>query len=479
MKSDKDIEDIYPLSDIQRGMVYYSMKNPEIFPYHNQTMLYLKQGDFDHARLKKAISLLVDKHPMLRTGFNMFDYEQPVQIVFNTIDHYDIEHIDIKHLEEQGQRDFILRLLAEDRQKPFDFSNEQSLWRVKTCDLDHGRICFIWICHHSIIDGWGFATLMSELNEVYLKLKTDPHYVPRKLAISYKDFVVDQIVEKKKPGNSEFWKKELAGYRRLDFSRFMKGSYSGIQQGFSRDIGIDFLDKLRDTGSRHDRSVRTLCFAAYLYMLCMFLSEEEIVVGLVTDNRPVHEDGADVIGCFLNSVPFRINIPEKIRWREYIDMVHHKLLQIKKYDRLPLFEIARIIGEKSRGQNPIFDAQFNLVDFHAYHRPRSYDYDRPDGPVDTQMYGIAGAGTTNILLDCIIDISFGRFMFNLTFEESLMSGEVARCLYIYFKSILTKMIAEPDNVAEKAKISAWIDQENNLSGLSLPKQATPDIDFKF
>jgi hypothetical protein len=76
----KDIEDLYPMSDIEKGMVYHSIKEPEQSLYHDQMVHQVTYPDFDPGRFKKTMMLMVEKHPILRTTLHLGDFEDEIQI---------------------------------------------------------------------------------------------------------------------------------------------------------------------------------------------------------------------------------------------------------------------------------------------------------------------------------------------------------------------------------------------------------------
>ena len=78
----KNIEDIYPMSDIAGGMAFYSLKDPGSGMYHNQSLHHMKDTAFQPGLLEKALGLLVRRHPILRTGFKVMGVAQPAMIVF-------------------------------------------------------------------------------------------------------------------------------------------------------------------------------------------------------------------------------------------------------------------------------------------------------------------------------------------------------------------------------------------------------------
>ena len=57
----EDYEDIYPMSDISKGMVYASLMNPGMGIYHDQFIYELKDITFHPAIFERALYLLAIK----------------------------------------------------------------------------------------------------------------------------------------------------------------------------------------------------------------------------------------------------------------------------------------------------------------------------------------------------------------------------------------------------------------------------------
>ena len=362
-----NIVDVYPMSDIEKGIIYHSEMDRNL--YHIQEDLYLTEKDFDLELFEKAFALMVEKHSILRSYYNLYDYDEPLHLICSDIV-LDIQYSDISHLDKSQQDKYLNEFAREDARDPFDIASKKPLWRMRVFSLGQDRHCFLWVTHHAILDGWSSAALITELNNTYFKLKSDPDFVPEKLKSSYKEFVVEQIVEKESPVNIEYWKRELGDYPRFDFSSVAKNG-NDDEDGHMKKNAIGHLssqvkEQLEQVARDHRTTLKNICFAGYVYMLNMIARDSDIVVGLVANSRPQCEDGERIVGCFLNTVPVRIRIPDGITWSNYLRLVEDKMRELKRYDRMPLFDIARIIGEKAQGKNLIFDTSFNYIDFHIY-----------------------------------------------------------------------------------------------------------------
>ena len=182
------VEDVYPMSDIEKGIVFYYLKHLGTGIYHDQFVYPIWYQKFDRERFEKVLSLMIEKHPILRTAFNMEDYDKPVQLVYKNVSPR-VTYEDISHLPLPQKRERIEQLLVQDRRNPFDAA-VPPLWRMGLLALGKDNFCFLFIFHHAVLDGWSVACLMTELHNTYLELKPNPSYAPPQLKVSYKDAVI-------------------------------------------------------------------------------------------------------------------------------------------------------------------------------------------------------------------------------------------------------------------------------------------------
>ncbi|MGE5340606.1 MAG: amino acid adenylation domain-containing protein [Candidatus Omnitrophota bacterium] len=468
-----DIEDLYPMSDIEKGMVYHSLQEPDRAIYHDQIVEQVIYKDFDPIRFEKAVLLMADKHPILRTSFHIADFEEPVQVVHKRC-RLDILFHDLTTMERSEQEQYIKDYLAEDRGMPFNFS-VPPLWRLRIFTLDKDRLVVLWVCHHSIIDGWSDASFKTELNNIYLTLETTPDFIPEKLKSSYKDFMIEQRAYKKKAFIRDYWISELSDYKRLNFE-IGKGKGVGLMKLYGADLGNELMSQLNRVAAHYHTRLKHLCFGAYLYMLNMLSYENDITVGLVTHNRPLCEDGDKILGCFLNTVPVRMKFPVKMRWSEYIRLVEEKITELFDYDRLSLFEIVELIGEGGFGQNPVFDTLFNYVDFHVYKDAIGQDIEaeeRKGANTNSEPLPVSGQVSTNTLFDFNVNATLGGLHVSFTYSSCLFNEEAASRLFYYFKNILNKFVSEPEDFVSKNDLLTEEDTNRILDACNGPEAHYP------
>ncbi|MEO5561986.1 MAG: amino acid adenylation domain-containing protein, partial [Chitinophagaceae bacterium] len=355
------IEAVYPMSDIQKGMVFGSLANEELGVYHEQFIYQVSFDNFDADLFNSAFSLLVNKHETLRTSFNFTGFTQPVQIVWKTVP-VKIYSTDICDHPKSDQENIVREFLLEERRRPFDFL-KAPLWRIHLFRCSAHQIVYVLQFHHSILDGWSVATLNTELYQFYTNLQVNSNYVPEPLHCTNKDAIIENLVHSENEKNDNFWSKELDDYKRLDI--FL---HTPVLNRYHHSFPNHFIDRLKSVVKENDVSVKTLFFGVYLYALYMSTHEADLTIGLVGNNRPVKEDGDKLLGCFLNTVPARFIMPaaDELTWREYIKAIDQKLKEIKKHDRTTLPDISRMTGELTNQGNPFFDVMFNYINFYVY-----------------------------------------------------------------------------------------------------------------
>src|SRR6185369_16927804 len=80
MRLPQDIGDAYPLTMLQWGMLFHMQLTPELSLYHNVASLFLKMR-LEPELFQRAVNEVVQRHPILRTSFDMVNYSRPLQLV--------------------------------------------------------------------------------------------------------------------------------------------------------------------------------------------------------------------------------------------------------------------------------------------------------------------------------------------------------------------------------------------------------------
>ncbi|MGF7047826.1 surfactin family lipopeptide synthetase A [Paenibacillus sp. DS2015] len=464
--AEHQIEDIYPMSDIQQGMAFYSLKHSHQSMYHEQFVYQLKEPEFQLSLFQRALELLVQKHSILRTSFHFDLSDVGVQLVHRTVD-LQVEEADLRQSSKEEQEMLLQKSLSEDLNHPFPM-DAAPLWRAKLYYLGHEHIAFCWIFHHAILDGWSAASFITELVNTYLRLKENAAYVPETLECSYKDYIIDQMVLKENVAVSSYWKQDLEDYKRLELPIDKLDHEQLTTIHYTLDSSLQ--DEVKQLASKLQISIKAICFTAYVSMANMLTYESDILVGLIENNRPLMKDGDKVLGCFLNTIPFRFKLDKSLTWETFVMQIDKKLTELKLYGRLPLFDIVNSLEHKASVgfDNPLFDTYFNFTDFHIYNQV--------DQQADVQpLLNVNGYENTNTWLDFAISSANDQLSCTISYKQ--MKEETVQQLLGYFIRSLQEMTEHGSSQVTKtvllpAEMTNNLQYEFNQTFADYPREQT-------
>ncbi|WP_212004502.1 non-ribosomal peptide synthase/polyketide synthase [Chitinophaga sp. HK235] len=466
LKETANIEDLYPVSDIERGMLFISLMNPTEALYHDQFVGKLPKT-FDATIVRQAYELLIARHSILRTGFRMGLHDQDIQIVYKSVQ-VEVPTYDIRHLSGPEVKAAIEQYLEEERTRPFVIE-DAPLWRASLFSLKDCNL-LVFQFHHAILDGWSVASLNTELYNLCTALVSNKTMeLPAPLRASYKDYIIERLVTKKLDDSRNFWEAELTDYKRLDIF-----TDEPVLEVVNYRFDERYAALLRERTRWDNISIKGLALGAYLYTLSLLTYEGDLTVGLVTNTRPLVEDADRLLGCFLNTIPLRYNMDNSLTWKSYFEGVEAKLLSLKERDRTSLFEITKITGEHSSNNNPYFDTIFNFINFHVYDGLK-------DGmsamvPEDaSELPAINDFELTNTFLDCTVSTTGDTFTVQLSLRRKLSAGKKLEDLIYYFRKIINAYLEHYEEPLTTTDILS--PEENRLvlekfpaSPLQLPAQ---------
>jgi amino acid adenylation domain-containing protein/non-ribosomal peptide synthase protein (TIGR01720 family) len=354
-----DTEAAYPLAKMQEFMLqHYVNDTQKMGVYHCQQSYDIDDDSLDLNAFKKALLILVQKHPALRTVFITFNGFPAVQVVKKNLI-FSITEQDISHIKSEEQSNYIDAVMKQDRQNLFDVENpNEPLFRFRIFQKAENKFEFLMSIHHAITDGWGNIEFHNELYEIYSDIKKGEEITVVPAANVYKEFVA---LEKEIIGSldvSNFWKLHLKDHT----YKPLKSLTSSVEQGESVTEKYNFdsevVVNLRELCQKLRVSPKALFLSTYLDLIGTVMKSNRVCVGVVSNGRTERlSDPFGALGLFWNIVPFCQQTREDKGVQ--IKNVQQSLIDIEPYVRYPLLQIL------SDQQKPeLFFATFNFVNFH-------------------------------------------------------------------------------------------------------------------
>src|SRR5262249_23275439 len=160
----RDIEDIYPLSPMQEGMLFHTVYAPESRVYFTQISFAIRH-DLDQEALERAWQRVIQRYGILRTGVNWEGVERPVQIVYKSVK-TPFERQDWRGVKERNQKQELEKYLEADRRRGFEL-RQAPLLRISLIRLADDVYQLTLSNHHLLLDGWSRGLLIQEVFAYY------------------------------------------------------------------------------------------------------------------------------------------------------------------------------------------------------------------------------------------------------------------------------------------------------------------------
>ncbi|WP_017496623.1 non-ribosomal peptide synthetase [Flavobacterium sp. WG21] len=433
------VEDVYPMSDIQKGMIYESLKYEGASIYHDQMINHREFKDFDVSVFRKAMQLMTEKHEILRTGFNLQDYDQEVQILYKQVE-IPVVYEDLSQLQSlKEQENVIAAFLQSELLHPFDVT-QAPLFRMAAFNLGNDTIVFVSQCHHAIIDGWSDSLLLTEINNVYLKLLETPSFKPAKLQSSHKDYMLHQLQDKRKEETAAFWTNELNDYNRLDLFTEKEADDFKLFSFEKKDLA-----KIESLKKAYGIRLKELALSAFVYTLKLYSYSNDITIGLVVNTRPALPDADEMLGCFLNTIPFRLEVNRDLSGEDLLLLVKQKLIEISNFSDMSLASIASVTNEIKGLNNPFFDIIFNYVDFYSYDALEEQSKEKEASYLENRELTLNGKGVTNTYFDFTVNNTDNAALFDFAQTRALVNKIELSEIESVYKKVFRYIVEHPES----------------------------------
>ena len=154
------VEDVYPLTALQEGMLFHTLSAPGSGTYVEQLsyLLDAPQG-LDIGLLRAACEQVVARHPVLRTAFAWRRRPRPLQVVRRRVALPWAEE-DWSSSPPALQDERLSALLAADRERGFDLGRAPLL-RVTLLRLGRQQYRCLLSYHHLLMDAWSLALVVA------------------------------------------------------------------------------------------------------------------------------------------------------------------------------------------------------------------------------------------------------------------------------------------------------------------------------
>ena len=304
--SRKNVEDIYPLSPLQQGILFHTLFETEPGVYFVQHRWSI-DGALDEGALARAFQDIVDRHPILRTAFVWDRRDRPMQVVRERV-RLPFEQVDLRGLDGVAQGARVAEIAASDRARGFELTRAP-LMRVTLLRLGEAAYQVVWSSHHLLLDGWSTGLVTNELWTLYRAhaAHEPPPAMPRPRP--YGEYI--GWIGKQPAARSEaYFRKDLAGFRAPTPLGVDRRDASVPGEAFDdRRLTLSpaFAEELTAFARKHQLTASTVLQAAWGVVLSRYSREEDVVFGVTVSGRSADVPGIEkMIGLFINTLAVRV-----------------------------------------------------------------------------------------------------------------------------------------------------------------------------
>jgi amino acid adenylation domain-containing protein/non-ribosomal peptide synthase protein (TIGR01720 family) len=328
------IEDVYPLTPMQAGMVFHDLSEPDEGTYFQQTTFVL-QGVSDAMRLARSWQEIVNRTPALRTSVVWQDVAEPLQIVHGRVVLPVTVH-DWSQFSADGQARMLQDLLARDRTRGLDLA-KPPLMRVHLAKLSRDEVRVLWTFHHVLLDGWSIFQI---LNDVFA------HYqgLPVADRPPFRDYV-EWLQAQGTTAGEEYWRRELGDFTAptsLPYDRVStRAPRSSAQVPFTLDEAE--TARLYAFAKHHRLTLNTVIQGVWAVLLARYSGQRDVCFGATVSGRPADlPDG--ITGIMINTLPVRCDVDSAVPIADWLQALQVAQTESRQFEHLPLTKLQACSG---------------------------------------------------------------------------------------------------------------------------------------
>ncbi|NEP57979.1 MAG: non-ribosomal peptide synthetase [Symploca sp. SIO2G7] len=460
----QDIQDIYELSPIQKGMLFHSFYAPELGLYFMQ-MSYKIRGNLNMVAFDRALQKLATRHTILRTSFYWEEADKPLQVVRRQVK-VPLEEQDWRGIDPVEQQKRLESLVKSERERGFNFS-QAPLMRMSVIRLADQVYQILQNTHHVILDGWSDTEIIGELVQLYQAFCNGKE-VSLAPGIPFKNYI--SWLRKQNLSRAEvYWRRILSKVKAPTPLTYLESEnlFSQEERYDEEQIKLSAATtaELQSLAKQHQLTLNTLFQGAWALLLGRYSCQNQVVYGCTVSGRPVDLEGVEsMLGVFVNTLPVRVNVNPEQYLLPWLKQLQAQLVEIREYEHSPLTEVQGW-SEVPRDV-PLFES---IAVFEKFPVPKTLKKEDKD----LQFFNFTTYYKTNYPLN-VIGYPDLEFKLGINYDCHRFALATITDILRHFQILLQGMVANPE---VRLKDLSLLTPAQQQFSLTLTKEATFDWNF--
>ena len=334
------LADLYPLTPLQRGLLFHTLANPDSGVYFEQFSIRL-DGALDLTAFDQAWRALLARHPVLRAGIAWQGLRVPHLAVHEQVE-LPLTHHDWRALAGQPQADRLAELLTADRVAGFDLTRAP-LTRLHLVRLAEQQWQLVWSHHHILLDGWSVALLIQEIFDSYEAIRAG-QFRPAPPPAPFRDYLA-HLANLDHSAGWAYWRRVLGGLTEptplgADRPAVRTGRKDADYARVQRRLPAADSDAVREFARRHRLTLDTMLHGAWALLLARRSGRDDVVFGVTSSGRPPELPGVEeMVGLFINTLPARVRVSRDQPVGAWLGGLLRDQVQTRQYEHTPLDQV--------------------------------------------------------------------------------------------------------------------------------------------
>jgi hypothetical protein len=401
-------------------------------PDHVLVQAHHLRGILDERALDAALQDLVARHETLRTSFTAAD-GVPMQVVVSGA-RVPLQVTDLRQEPEDARLAMAHQAAVAETARRFDL-DRGPLLRARLLRLAPEEHVLVLAIHHIVSDELSLGVLSRELGQCYGAHLVGEAPQLAELPVQYADYAIWQhewLSGAALSGELGYWRERLAGapsQLRLTADQQPASSHRGARESLT--LGPALTDAVRALSRGGGATVFMTLLGGFGVLLSRYSGQLDMVVGSPVGGR-TRSELEGLIGCFVNTLPLRLDLRGSPSFRELLDRVRQEVLGAYAHQEFP-FE--RLVEELRLEHHSASRIVFGQGDGSPA-RPRLSGLEVHPLPLERPALWFDFA--------LVVEEVEGGLHCECNYRPDLFGGETIRCLLQQYGSLLKQVAENPD-----------------------------------
>lgn len=355
-KKEPKIEAIYPLSFLQQGLLFHHLSSQD-----DQGFLMVEcfiEGNIDIEKLKFAWQSVTKRHEVLRTSVHWKNVTKPIQVV-RPEKEINWLHLDWKNLSKEDFEKKLKNFKAEKSKIGSNFE-KNPLSNITLIEINKHSYCFLWECHHLLLDGWSSAIILRDAfkfyDGLYVNKKTNLPSIPNQK--NYNNWLKNIPLDDAK----KFWATVFKDFNKPLLFQENNHLNSKKPKSYKFNFSEQKSSDLKNLAKKYKVTLNTLFQGIWALTLAKCFDSNDVTFGNTVSGRSLAFPNIELMaGMFTNVIPVRSKFILSNSLESYLQNIQKQQQEARNYENSKINQI--VSWANLPEDKPLFDSLFVFENF--------------------------------------------------------------------------------------------------------------------